>query len=67
MAAGLKLDIRTLHLIFWPPASAERIRDEKLVQLYCLDIAHVLLHMIRRLMSEPAVTVTFFSFSQCYF
>ena len=60
MAAGLKLDIRTLHLIFWPPASAERIRDEKLVQLYCLDIVHVLFHMIRRLMSEPVVNLLLF-------
>eukprot|EP00111_Clytia_hemisphaerica_P006851 TCONS_00019802-protein len=53
MGAGLKLDIKTLHLIFWPPVTAEKIREQKLVQVYCLDVVHILLHMVRRLMSEP--------------
>ena len=56
MGAGLRLDIKTLHLIFWPPATAEVIRDQRLVQVYCLETINILLHMVRKLMSESVVS-----------
>jgi len=56
MGAGLQLDIKTLHLIFWPPATSEMIRDQRLVQVYCLETINILLHMVRKLMSEPVVS-----------
>lgn len=52
---GLKLNIESLYLIFWPPASLEKIKENNLVKIYCLDAIIILLHLVRKLMSQTTL------------
>lgn len=58
MQLSSRLNIETLHVIFWPSVSLEKIHEDKLVKIYWADAALVVLHMVRKMMNQP---VSFYS------